>query len=119
MTNNNDRWFRMCKDAMQYLGQSVFHMDTFLETHVIHHNCRCNSIAGMCVSSWTVDELMGLYSWIKPIEAYKPPNQFLIHQMMDGRFIYGESFNDCWLQLVMWDKFQMVWNDKESRWCKE
>jgi hypothetical protein len=127
MTPDNDRWFRMCIEASKYLDLSS------CKKGFCGHTTDADLFDGVFYKEPTVDELMETYTGIYGVNRIHNADKYYILLMLidtrasDNYYTYcwterykieGESDRDCWLQLVMWDKMSMVWDDGQSRWCK-
>jgi len=90
------------------------------------------------VPDWTVDEMMDEYSWVKKWKNEKRPASIEFYNDIDSgdwrlrehimfnvnggillKEYHGESRKDCALQLVMWDRHKMTWDDEQSKWTKD
>ncbi len=114
------------------LPESKFHMK-YVENgelpkgqNIYHHHAGdgdCINLGGDCVSDWTVDELMEMYSWKYEVSLEKSYGEFpkITEVGWESTFgcFSGDTFRDCWLQLVMWDKHGMTWNDEQGKWLKD
>jgi hypothetical protein len=112
---DNDRWFRKVIDADSYL-----HFERCEHSHYF-----IDGKSGNTYVEPTVDEMIAMYSWkftsdniFEYVKMRMYFDGYMITNMNDGKYFTGQSWCDCWLQLVMWDKFGMTWNDDESRWLK-
>ena len=121
----DDRWFRMCRDAEPYLDTD-FSIDCFyFDDEGGTVSVQAESYGPGCdVRCWTVDELMDMYSWKHELELYNDPKYIkekepIIYVIGVMEQFNGQSWRDVWLQLVMWDKFGMTWDDGLSKWRTE
>ena len=127
---NDDRWFRMCLDAFKHL----FEYDENGVGTVSLRPLGDGTYAPE-PKEWTVDELMGMYSglYLPMIGLHdgsgKVPLMLMLidsrgydmlgfHTWTERMIFWGDTPRDVWLQLVMWDRHGMTWDDKASRWTK-
>lgn len=96
-----DRWFRMCQDVWGRLHGS---------------NEKQTQDGKTFTQSWNAAEIMEMYSWKEEILMRKVKEGFTI--FYQDKFFNGITQRDVWLQLVMWDRHGMTWNDAQSRWVK-
>jgi hypothetical protein len=117
----DDRWTRMCRDAFGHLATP----DEYGITYV-----NVGKSGSFIIHDWTVDELMSMYIQymrekglgieVQQYSDYDDYDFSLIAIYPDDAvpFTSDYSWKDCWLQLVMWDKHKMTWNDEQSKWVK-
>ena len=118
---DNDRWFRMCQDSENYLDAEAERVGYILIDLVEYSYW-----------NWSSDELQGMFSRnhsTYKISVWKQEMGFTMNitepiydakvQNPDGSItILGFNERSLWFQLVMWDKFQMTWDDKSNKWVK-